>query len=106
MEFLLSGSGVSLRTPTSYAESELYAQPLPLGQTDMGHMSLRQALQVMGGQAFVLEEDVVRREVGFRLKFGYVWQAPKAVKGGLPPRIARQHLSPRSHLRSHQRRPL
>lgn len=81
MEFLLSGSGVSLRTPTSYAESELYAQPLPLGQTDMGHMSLRQALQVMGGQAFVLEEDVVRREVGFRLKYGYVWQAPKAVKG-------------------------
>ncbi|WP_156144631.1 hypothetical protein, partial [Vibrio hyugaensis] len=81
MEFLLSGSGVSLRTPTSYAESELYAQPLPLGQTDMGHISLRQALQVMGGQAFVLEEDVVRREVGFRLKYGYVWQAPKAVKG-------------------------
>ncbi|MHA2728787.1 hypothetical protein [Vibrio campbellii] len=81
MEFLLSGSGVSLRTPTSYAESELYAQPLPLGQTDMGHMSLRQALQVMGGQAFVLEEDVVRREVGFRLKYGYVWEAPKAVKG-------------------------
>ena len=81
MEFLLSGSGVSLRTPTSYAESGLYAQPLPLGQTDMGHMSLRQALQVMGGQAFVLEEDVVRREVGFRLKYGYVWQAPKAVKG-------------------------
>ncbi|WP_145997094.1 hypothetical protein [Vibrio jasicida] len=72
---------MSLRTPTSYAESELYAQPLPLGQTDMGHMSLRQALQVMGGQAFVLEEDVVRREVGFRLKYGYVWQAPKAVKG-------------------------
>ncbi|MCE7733050.1 hypothetical protein [Vibrio campbellii] len=81
MEFLLSGSGVSLRTPTSYAESELYAQPLPLGQTDMGHMSLRQALQVMGGQAFVLEEDVVRREVGFCLKYGYVWQTPKAVKG-------------------------
>lgn len=81
VEFLLSGSGVSLRTPTSYAETQLYAQPLPLGHTDMGHMSLRQALQVIGGQAFSLEEDVVRRNVGFRLKYGYEWQAPKPVSG-------------------------
>ncbi|WP_439146826.1 hypothetical protein [Vibrio sp.] len=81
IEFLLSGSGVSLRTPTSYAETQLYAQPLPLGHTDMGHMSLRQALQVIGGQAFSLEEDVVRRNVGFRLKYGYEWQAPKPVTG-------------------------
>ena len=81
VEFLLSGSGVSLRTPTSYAETQLYAQPLPLGHTDMGHMSLRQALQVIGGQAFSLEEDVVRRNVGFRLKYGYEWQAPKSVRG-------------------------
>ncbi|WP_157939174.1 hypothetical protein [Vibrio lentus] len=81
VEFLLSGSGVSLRTPTSYAETQLYAQPLPLGHTDMGHMSLRQALQVIGGQAFSLEEDVVRRNVGFRLKYGYEWQAPKPVTG-------------------------
>lgn len=88
IEFLLSGSGVSLRTPTSYAETQLYAQPLPLGHTDMGHMSLRQALQVIGGQAFSLEEDVVRRNVGFRLKYGYEWQAPKPVTGyskGKPP---------------------
>ena len=81
VEFLLSGSGVSLRTPTSYAETQLYAQPLPLGHTDMGHMSLRQALQVIGGQAFSLEEDVVRRNVGFRLKYGYEWQALKPVTG-------------------------
>ena len=81
IEFLLSGSGVSLRTPTSYAETQLYAQPLPLGHTDMGHMSLRQSLQVIGGQAFLLEEDVVRRNVGFRLKYGYEWQAPKPVTG-------------------------
>ncbi|MFA0602702.1 hypothetical protein AB4586_24350, partial [Vibrio sp. 10N.222.49.E4] len=81
IEFLLSGSGVSLRPPTSYAETQLYAQPLPLGHTDMGHMSLRQALQVIGGQAFSLEEDVVRRNVGFRLKYGYEWQVPKPVTG-------------------------
>ncbi|EJE8675364.1 hypothetical protein M5236_004055 [Vibrio parahaemolyticus] len=79
MEFLLTGSGMSLRTPTSEAEAQLYAQSLPLGQTDMGHMRLREALQVMGGQAFSLEEDVVRREVGFELKDGYVWQAPPRV---------------------------
>ncbi len=76
MEFLLNGSGMALRTPTSGAEAQLYTQALPLGQTNMGHMSLREALQIMGGQAFLLEEDVVRREVGFRLKDGYVWQAP------------------------------
>ncbi|XEV14923.1 hypothetical protein ACBZ90_18215 (plasmid) [Vibrio alginolyticus] len=76
MEFLLNGSGMALRSPTSGAEAQLYTQALPLGQTNMGHMSLREALQVMGGQAFLLEEDVVRREVGFRLKDGYVWQAP------------------------------
>ncbi|HHY0517167.1 TPA: hypothetical protein ACVU5T_003659 [Vibrio parahaemolyticus] len=81
MEFLLTGSGMSLRTPTSEAEAQLYAQSLPLGQTDMGHMRLREALQVMGGQAFSLEEDVVRREVGFELKEGYVWQAPPRVSG-------------------------
>ena len=76
MEFMLRGSGMALRTPTSYAESQLYAQSLPLAQTDMGNMSLREALQVMGGQAFLLEEDVVKREVGFRLKDGYVWNRP------------------------------
>ncbi|EGQ8533394.1 PFGI-1 class ICE element type IV pilus protein PilL2 [Vibrio parahaemolyticus] len=86
MEFLLNGSGMALRTPTSGAEAQLYTQALPLGQTNMGHMSLREALQVMGGQAFLLEEDVVRREVGFRLKDGYVWQAPLvAGVGNMPP---------------------
>ncbi len=86
MEFLLNGSGMALRTPTSGAEAQLYTQALPLGQTNMGHMSLREALQVMGGQAFLLEEDVVRREVGFRLKDGYVWQAPLVTSvNNLPP---------------------
>ncbi len=85
MEFLLNGSGMALRTPTSGAEAQLYTQALPLGQTNMGHMSLREALQVMGGQAFLLEEDVVRREVGFRLKDGYVWQAPLVAGGNHMP---------------------
>ncbi|MFM2666625.1 hypothetical protein AAFX24_17475 [Vibrio mediterranei] len=76
MAFLLKGSGVRLRVPLSYAESQLYLQTLPLSQTDMGHMTLREALQVMGGPAFLLEEDIVKREVGFRLKTGYVWDKP------------------------------
>lgn len=74
MNFMLQGSGVTLRQPTSEAQSQMYAQSLPLSHTIMGSMTLREALQVIGGQAFVLEEDVVAREVGFRLKEGYVWQ--------------------------------
>ena len=38
IEFLLSGSGVSLRTPTSYAETQLYAQPLPLPKTNLEYL--------------------------------------------------------------------
>ncbi len=78
MNFVLKGSGIKLREPKSYAEKQMYAQPLPLSQTSMGNLSLRDALQVMGGEAFVLEEDVVTREVGFRLRDGYVWDDPDA----------------------------
>ncbi|ANU39409.1 hypothetical protein [Vibrio scophthalmi] len=77
LDFLLTGSGMRVRTPTSYGESQMYAQPLPVTQMDMGQIPLRHALQVLGGQAFELEEDVVKREVGFRLKNGYVWTPPK-----------------------------
>ena len=77
LDFLLTGSGMRMRTPTSYGESQMYDQPLPITQMDMGQIPLRQALQVLGGQAFELEEDVVKREVGFRLKNGYVWTPPK-----------------------------
>ncbi|RJX68646.1 hypothetical protein DZ860_16770 [Vibrio sinensis] len=77
LDFLLTGSGMRVRTPTSYGESQMYAQPLPIAQMDMGQIPLRHAIQVLGGQAFELEEDVVKREVGFRLKNGYVWAPPK-----------------------------
>ncbi|MFA0175335.1 hypothetical protein AB4472_09250 [Vibrio lentus] len=77
LSFLLSESGVHLREPLSYGEAQLYKQPLPLAHTDLGIMPLREALQVLGGEAFALQEDVVKREVGFTLKDGYVWQPPK-----------------------------
>ena len=77
LDFLLKGSGMRLRTPTSYGEAQMYEQPLPLTHMNMGLIPLRQSLQVLGGQAFELEEDVVKREVGFRLKSGYVWTPPK-----------------------------
>ena len=76
--FLLDGSGVVLRTPTSYGEAQRYRQPIPLAHTNMGTMPLREALQVIGGEAFELEEDVVKREVGLRLKSGYRWDAPQS----------------------------
>ncbi|WP_299144494.1 hypothetical protein, partial [uncultured Vibrio sp.] len=58
-------------------------------------MSLRQALQIIGGQAFSLEEDVVRRHVGFRLKYGYEWDAPKSAQT-VSTMTARANASPSS----------
>ncbi|WP_045407389.1 hypothetical protein [Vibrio jasicida] len=77
LDFLLRGSGMRVRAATSYGESQMFAQPLPLAHMNMGQIPLRQALQVLGGQAFELEEDVVKREVGFKLKPGFVWAPPK-----------------------------
>ena len=62
LSFLLDGSGVALRKPTSYGEAQRYRQPLPLAHINMGTMPLREALQIIGGEAFALEEDVVKRE--------------------------------------------
>lgn len=81
MNFMLQGSGVTLRSPKTPAQAQMYAQSLPLSHTVMGSMTLREALQVIGGPAFDLEEDVVAREVGFRLKEGYVWKAPVQMSG-------------------------
>ncbi|WP_318419571.1 PFGI-1 class ICE element type IV pilus protein PilL2 [Photobacterium leiognathi] len=76
LTFLLKGTGYTIRPASSYAESQLYKQPLPLVQTNMGYMSVRQALQVIGGAPWHMEEDVVMRQIGFRLKDGYVWNTP------------------------------
>ena len=73
MGFLLARTGIRVRVPLTYAESQLYQQPLPLVQTEMGYMSIRQGLQVMAGDVWQLEEDVVKRELGFTLKPMYAW---------------------------------
>lgn len=83
MAFMLARTGIQLRKPQSYAESQLYKQTLPLVQTDMGYVAVRQGLQVMAGSAWQLEEDIVKREVGFSLKQGYVWNPPKMKTVGL-----------------------
>lgn len=83
MAFMLARTGILLRKPQSYAESQLYKQTLPLVQTDMGYVAVRQGLQVMAGSAWQLEEDIVKREVGFSLKQGYVWNPPKMESLGL-----------------------
>ncbi|WP_419208212.1 hypothetical protein ACN08N_25640 (plasmid) [Photobacterium leiognathi subsp. mandapamensis] len=77
LAFLLEGTGYTIRAASSYAESQLYKQPLPLVQTNMGYMSVRQALKVIGGAPWHMEEDVVMRQIGFRLKEGYVWNKPQ-----------------------------
>ncbi|PSU45773.1 hypothetical protein C9J12_21270 [Photobacterium frigidiphilum] len=79
MVFMLARTGIQLRQPQTYAESQLYKQTLPLVQTDMGYVAVRQGLQVMAGSAWQLEEDIVKREVGFSLKSGYVWNPPTTI---------------------------
>ncbi|WP_394230520.1 PFGI-1 class ICE element type IV pilus protein PilL2 [Shewanella colwelliana] len=74
--FLLKQTGYRVRPATTYAEEQLYQQSLPLMHMNMGYMSVRQALQVIGGNPWALEEDVVKREVGFTLREGYVWKNP------------------------------
>ncbi|MGL5472655.1 MAG: hypothetical protein ACRDCT_31480 [Shewanella sp.] len=76
LDFLLSQTGYRVRPPMGYAEEQLYQQQLPIVHMNMGYMSVRQALQVIGGEPWALEEDVVKREVGFKLRDGYVWNNP------------------------------
>ncbi|WP_217272782.1 hypothetical protein [Shewanella sp. DC2-4] len=78
LDFLLGQTGYRVRPPLGYAEEQLYQQPLPIVHMNMGYMSVRQALQVMGGEPWALEEDVVKREVGFKLREGYVWSNPSS----------------------------
>lgn len=49
LDFLLGQTGYRVRPPLGYAEEQLYQQPLPIVHMNMGYMSVRQALQVMGG---------------------------------------------------------
>ncbi len=66
---LLDGSGYRLLSPKlaeSY-RSHLFAMPLPQVQRQLGPLSLRQALQLLGGPAFRLVIDPTYRLVSFEL---------------------------------------
>jgi len=66
---LLDGSGYRLLPPKlaeSY-RSHLFAMPLPQVQRQLGPLSLRQALQLLGGPAFRLVIEPTYRLVSFEL---------------------------------------
>ena len=66
---LLDGSGYRLLSPKlaeSY-RSHLFAMPLPQVQRQLGPLSLRQALELLGGPAFRLVIDPTYRLVSFEL---------------------------------------
>ena len=67
--WLLEGSGYRLLSPKlaeSY-RSHLFAMPLPQVQRQLGPLSLRQALELLGGPAFRLVIDPTYRLVSFEL---------------------------------------
>ena len=66
---LLDGSGYRLLSPKlaeSY-RSHLFAMPLPQAQRQLGPLSLRQALELLGGPAFRLVIEPTYRLVSFEL---------------------------------------
>jgi type IV pili sensor histidine kinase/response regulator len=66
---LLDGSGYRLLSPKlaeSY-RSHLFAMPLPQVQRQLGPLSLRQALELLGGPAFRLVIEPTYRLVSFEL---------------------------------------
>ena len=66
---LLDGSGyrlLSAKLAESY-RSHLFAMPLPQVQRQLGPLSLRQALELLGGPAFRLVIDPTYRLVSFEL---------------------------------------
>jgi len=66
---ILDGSGYRLLSPKlaeSY-RSHLFAMPLPEVQRQLGPLSLRQALQLLGGPAFCLVIEPTYRLMSFEL---------------------------------------
>lgn len=63
---LLAGTGYHL---CDGVPPDLANQPLPLTHQNLGPASLQEALQVLAGPAWVLQQDPRRREVCFRARF-------------------------------------
>ncbi len=66
---LLNGSGYRLLSPklAESARSHLFAMPLPDAQRHLGPLTLRQALELLGGSAHRLVIDPTYRLVSFEL---------------------------------------
>lgn len=73
VDYLLARSGYRLADAMASGESQLILlrRPLPASQRTLGPMSLRRALETLGGEAFWLVEDPVHRLVAFEVTDGY-----------------------------------
>lgn len=64
----LRHTGYSLCPSSGPAQRTLYRKPLPAAHYRLGPMPLREALQVLGGDAWELEVDPVAREVCYQVR--------------------------------------
>lgn len=63
IRYTLQHTGFSLCEPTHVHQRWLFSRPLPATHYRLGPMPLREALQVLAGDAWELEADPVRRQV-------------------------------------------
>ncbi|GEN23130.1 PilL N-terminal domain-containing protein [Halomonas cupida] len=63
IRYTLKNTGYTLCPATRDHEEWLYSRQLPAAHYHLGPMTLREALQVLAGDAWELEEDPVRRQV-------------------------------------------
>lgn len=63
IRYTLQHTGYALCTPERDHQRWLFSRPLPAAHYRLGPMPLREALQVLAGDAWELEEDPVRRQV-------------------------------------------
>lgn len=73
VSYLLRFSGYSLisKKKMSPALLTMLSKPLPVVDRELGPVSLKDALMVLGGESFTLVQDPLNREINFLLKPGY-----------------------------------
>lgn len=68
LQYTLRHTGYSLCPTLGPPQRILYRKPLPAAHYRLGPMPLREALQVLGGDAWELEVDPVAREVCYQVR--------------------------------------
>ncbi|MFZ5533389.1 MAG: FimV/HubP family polar landmark protein [Pseudomonadota bacterium] len=86
VDYLLVRSGYRLADAMAAGEAQLILlrRPLPESQRTLGPISLRRALETLGGEAFWLVEDPVHRLVAFEVADDYrafLQRPPASVQG-------------------------